>query len=1023
MRERLREWVARPEVREALWLASPELVQSLSVWQADPENAKGRKIEQALYRYLARMTARATPFGTFAGCSVGTIGDGTRLELARRSQYRRVTRFDMEYLCSLAEAVSSDPRGNANLQFRLNNSLHLVAGRYHHLQGEWVDGEHLFQLVATDPMPALDATLLRAKRGAAPAMLAASLVESDPDITPEQAAAFIAKLIESQILVSELIPPVIGTEPARAMVDQLERGQRIDLASELCAATSIMETIDESGVGAALTAYDEIAAAASRLGGEFRPGRLIQVDLIKPSASVVGHGLVSEVLSAVHMLHSIRGDSSQPAYEPFIEQFRERYQDDEVPLLEALDDEAGIGFENEDNPTSEPLIAGIDFRPVDAPIPEDEKKTETVLARRLQELRSRNEELRSRQGMVLDLDSELLEELRVADPLPMPDAFSVMGAVLPGANGTDGFYLGSVFGPSGTNLMGRFCHADARLAELVQRHLRAEEALHPVEAVFAEVSHLPEGRIGNVVCRPALRHYEIPFLATPGLPAERQIPLSDLTVSVRDGRIVLRSQRLGCEVLPRLTSAHNFTHPRGLKLYKFLCLLQHQGACSELAWNWGAHDQEFFLPRVAWGNIVFALARWRVTKESAPELFARPAEAVEAWRERARVPRFVFVVEADNQLLIDFENPLSVETFLEYIRKRSEAYLTEMLPGPEDLAVRGPEGSFVHEVILPFARSQRRVPPASPAKNVQVSDAVVAASGPTPRPDSEWLFAKLYCSPSHADRLLLELVQPLVEELTEAALIRGWFFMRYADPRWHLRLRFHGDPAELDARVLPALMRWAAPFQREGILWRLQFDTYEPEIERYGGSEGISVAELFFQYDSELSLELLPVIAGDASGELRWRLALAGADRLLSGMGVATPEKKLIVETMRNLREESWAADDSYRKQVARRFRSGELRKTLEPLLDDSEKDGLPAEAQEAFVRYAGRLEHIREKLQSLLQAESLTISIPDLAVSYVHMHLNRILRSCHLEQEAVICDFLTRMYAARMAREKPEGE
>lgn len=132
-------------------------------------------------------------------------------------------------------------------------------------------------------------------------------------------------------------------------------------------------------------------------------------------------------------------------------------------------------------------------------------------------------------------------------------------------------------GPSGANLLARFRHADQRLAECVQAHVQAEEALPSGGAVFAEIVHLPEGRVGNVLCRPVLRRYEIPLLATPGVPVDRQLALSDLTVSVRDGRIVLRSRRLGAEVLPRLTSAHNFANPRSLKLYKFLCLLQHQG--------------------------------------------------------------------------------------------------------------------------------------------------------------------------------------------------------------------------------------------------------------------------------------------------------------------------------------------------------------------------------------------------------------------------------------------------------------
>jgi thiopeptide-type bacteriocin biosynthesis protein len=110
-------------------------------------------------------------------------------------------------------------------------------------------------------------------------------------------------------------------------------------------------------------------------------------------------------------------------------------------------------------------------------------------------------------------------------------------------------------------------------------------------------------------------------------------------------------------------------------------------------------------------------------------------------------------------------------------------------------------------------------------------------------PGSDWLFAKLYCSPSHADRLLLELVKPLVEETLASGAADKWFFARYSDPRWHLRLRFHGDPAALNSSVLPALRRRAVEHQRQGTLWRLEFDNYEPEVDRYGGPLGIHVAQ------------------------------------------------------------------------------------------------------------------------------------------------------------------------------------
>src|SRR5262249_22822740 len=87
LRQRLRQMYARAEVREALFLASPDLEERLETWLREPESELGRKIERALVRYFARMAGRATPFGLFAGCSVGTIDSETCVALAERARY------------------------------------------------------------------------------------------------------------------------------------------------------------------------------------------------------------------------------------------------------------------------------------------------------------------------------------------------------------------------------------------------------------------------------------------------------------------------------------------------------------------------------------------------------------------------------------------------------------------------------------------------------------------------------------------------------------------------------------------------------------------------------------------------------------------------------------------------------------------------------------------------------------------------------------------------------------------------
>jgi hypothetical protein len=274
MRTHLRQWAGRPEVLEALWIASPEFVQSLATWWNDPESAKGLKLEHALYRYLARMTARATPFGAFAGCTTGEIADSTHLELGPRDQYRRSTRLDMEYLYSLAEHLSTDSVQRGNFHLRCNTSLHLAAGNYHHVRGDWQNGNRVFQLVATGHMPALESTLSRAASGATADALVSALVESDPGIGPEDANAFIGQLIESQLLVPDLVPPVTGTEALSYMVDQLERARAPGLAIELRGIAEVLRALDKGGLGAAPDAYDRIVSTISRLGGEFKPDGL-----------------------------------------------------------------------------------------------------------------------------------------------------------------------------------------------------------------------------------------------------------------------------------------------------------------------------------------------------------------------------------------------------------------------------------------------------------------------------------------------------------------------------------------------------------------------------------------------------------------------------------------------------------------------------------------------------------------------------------------------------------------------------
>ena len=388
----------------------------------------------------------------------------------------------------------------------------------------------------------------------------------------------------------------------------------------------------------------------------------------------------------------------------FREAFLARYERREIPLTEALDEEIGIGFPPSDAGAAGegPLIKGLD-------LPESLRETtpwearEKLLLRKLAQAQSNG-------VLEMALEERDLEELSRKDAPPPPDAFAVMASI---AAASEEALSGGDFrvlwtgtdGPSGARVLGRFCQADAVLRRHVEEHLRAEEALSP-DAVFAEVVHLPEGRVGNVLLRPVLRDYEIPFLGCSGAAPDRQIPITDLFVSVADNRIVLRSALLNRRVIPRLTSAHNYSF-RGLGIYRFLGELQHQGTAS-LGWDWTPFWSAPFLPRVVVGRLVLSPARWSIGREDLKRLGdSRGAErfrAVQAWRAERGLPRLVVLSDGDNRLPIDLDNVLSVENFVHLIKDRPEASLAEMFPGPGELCARGPEGRFLHELVIPFVR-------------------------------------------------------------------------------------------------------------------------------------------------------------------------------------------------------------------------------------------------------------------------------------------------------------------------------
>jgi hypothetical protein len=504
LRRRLVDLVARPEVREAIFVASPGLEQSIDGWITDPNSESGQKTERSLVRYVLRMAARPTPFGLFAGSTVGALGETTRLELAPRASYRRYTRIDGDYLSDLTDALVADRAVRARLVYRPNTSLCRVAGRLRYAMRR-EGASRSYSLVSLEPSDYLVATLERARNGARPAELAIALVDADPEVTREEADDFLHELIDGQVLVSDLAPPVTGPEAVDDIIAQLTDIADVETAGAAAEALRAMRaTLGEldRAVGNPPARYRGAAELLTALPAKPEINRLFQVNLVPAAAHVeLGPDVLDEVVHAVDVLRKLARPRGTDEMTRFRDAFVERYETREVPLAEVLDEESGIGFAASQAPAAaaSPLLEGLAFpgAPGEETVPWGNRAH--LLARKIAAASAAG-------ASEVVLDDADLAAMDAATPGPVPDAFQAMFELARTADGELRIHISSAGGPPGATLLGRFCHSDRAMHEAVSANLAAEEALRP-DVVFAEVVHLADGRLANISARPVLRQH------------------------------------------------------------------------------------------------------------------------------------------------------------------------------------------------------------------------------------------------------------------------------------------------------------------------------------------------------------------------------------------------------------------------------------------------------------------------------------------------------------------------------------
>jgi thiopeptide-type bacteriocin biosynthesis protein len=1032
LRARLLEIVERPAVIQALTIASPPLQKAIALWKNDPECKKGLQAERSLVRYFLRMTTRPTPFGLFSGCSLGDIRleASTELVLAPNKQYRSATRLDFDYLFALTDSLRRDKTLRVEMSYSGNSSLHRSGSNWHYVESRLDESFRTHHLVKLMGDEYLDSVLACANVGQRSfAQLADVLASCDDStiLTTKDISDYLHELIDSEVIVPSILPVLTGKPPLDSLLEELHTLPSAQIIHRtLNEIKSSLTKLDQRPLDVSPEEYEYLTTKLEGLPAVFDKSRIFQVDMFKPVQSAnLGKAVLDQVSSALTVLGRFTVPEEPRDLVNFRKAFADRYEQAWIPLLEALDAEAGIGYGLNTAANGSPLLQGL-------PLDGIKRSDDTMKLDKFQSLLLQKLLDCTRNGKhEIELLTEDIESKNDIDEL-LPESFSVVVSLI--SKSTEALKRGEFemlykggLGPSGVRAMGRFCLADRVLEDSVRKALREEEALDP-NCVYAEIVYLPEGRVGNVLCRPVLRDYEIVYLGQSGAAAEKQLRADDFLISLQQGEIVLYSQSLKRRVKPRLSNSHNYGNANVSPVYKFLCELQNQGGILVPSFNWGALAKLDALPRVRAGRIVLCRAQWRLSAEEIGSLsnsdrYTAFTKIKELQRKRG-LPRWVSHMEYDNLLPIDLDNPLSIDSLIHLLKRSPEATLIELYPQYENRSVTGPEGAYEHELVIPL--SSRRSVNFSDDKGsgrAEMDVRQIESSINTPRsermlmPTGDWHFVKIYGGSSILDDLLAENLGSVISTLIAEGSLKRWFFVRYADPETHLRLRFYTQ----DRAVYDHFSRRLELLLVDGSLWKLQLDTYQREIERYGGLDGLLASEEIFCADSEAVIKILRSLDGDEGADMRWKIALLGIDIFLNDCGLEIHDKLRFMRQLRSSFANEFHLTDPDKEKLAVRFRHD--RNQLQSMLRRDVLGQSPTFdiALDAFGRRSEQMRSAISRLRKLDESDALTTSFLNIVASHIHMNVNRIAQASPRAHELVLYDYLYRFYDGIYARAQNE--
>lgn len=962
-------------VHEALHLASPSLCKVIDK-QVNEGKIPEKKILKSLFRYLVRMSSRSTPFGLLAGVSLGEVTkkEKSEITISNETNHFPQYRLDMEYLYSIIQHIEKDRNIQLNLNYACNNTVYnqgtdlkFYKQEYCHIKKN-IHGK----LCSIKSNKTIEYVLQKSQAPTNYLEFVRHLTTNG--VSYKKACIFIDKLIENQILISELIAPLTDRDILDNLIQKLERIDHDQTYTPVLKKISYFLKSNTSLIDRS----DKITHLLQQHFPDIKHNNLLQGDLaIDMLKNHLEEKKITTIVKQLNELLPLSSNPSKKSLERFTKLFIDRYESRMIPLLEALDPDTGIGYGNKSHIYSSNDDIFKNFDPLMHDASEGASSQhpymQLVINKYTDAIRDGLHDIQLTSSDLLTLHREK------QDNEHLPYSCYAMGSLLSDRTNSAQtlFYMNGFGGISSTNLISRFGYLDKKIDNLLHEVADFEQNFES-DSIIAEIIHLPDPRSGNILKRPSFRHAEIPIN---GQSSNNSIciNLKDLYLCYSEGKLILWSLKHKKQVIPRLSTAHNYHF--GMSIYRFLADLQFQEAKLQIKWDWGILSSVTYLPRVTYKNIIISRAKWNIRKAILPDFRTLLREN--------NLPKQVYLIEGDNELLLHLENPICQQTLLEKL-KNEDICLEEDLYSYFDSPVLNAAGSaYSNELVIPLVKTYNSK---KKALTLFLNEAKRHHTL-----GSEWIYIQIFTGPLVIERLLKDEVWKLVEDLKSRSIIKNWFFVRYNDPDHHLRLRFEVNKSADFPLIVASVYHLLTPLLDQRIVYDIKYGTYTREIERYSPLL-MKDSEKLFTIDSDSTVNLLqqPLVQNS-----RWLYALQNINYILDSMQLNLMQKINFCEHMQHhfSKEFHGKSYEIHFNNMFRRYKKAIINTlNFPPTFDEGKTKTI--------------LTTIREKIETHgQQKKTSTLTKEKVLSSYIHMSINRLFVTEQRKQEYAMYHLLTNYY------------